>query len=46
MKKIYSGTMYQRLVMVSSPILGVKYVLQDVMIEDDPLKPKKKKKDE
>ena len=43
MKKIYSGTMYQRLVMVSSPILGVKYVLKNVMIEDEP---KKKKKDE
>lgn len=46
MKKIYSGTMYQRLVMVSSPILGVKYELQNVMIEDEPSKPKKKKKDE
>ena len=40
MKKIYSGTMYQRLVMVSSPILGVKYELQNVMVEDEPSKTK------
>ena len=46
MKKIYSGTMYQRLVMVYSPILGVTYELQNVMIEDEPLKTKKKKKDD
>lgn len=35
MKKIYSGTMYQRLVMVYSPILGVTYELQNVLIEDE-----------
>jgi hypothetical protein len=35
MKKIYSGTMYQELVMVYSPILGVSYELQNVMIEDE-----------
>ncbi len=28
--------MYQRLVMVYSPILGVSYELQNVMIEDEP----------
>jgi hypothetical protein len=46
MKKNYSGTMCQRLVMVYSPILGVTYELQNVMVENEPLKPKKKKKDE
>jgi hypothetical protein len=37
MKIVYSGTMYQRLVMVYSPILGVSYELQNVMIEDEPI---------
>lgn len=46
MKKIYSGTVYQELVMVYSPILGVTYELQNVLVEDEPSKPKKKKKDE
>jgi len=35
MKKVYSGTMYQRLIMVYSPILGVTYELQNVMVEDE-----------
>ena len=30
-----SGTMYQRLVMVYSPILGVTYELQNVLVEDE-----------
>lgn len=35
MKKIYSGTVYQELVMVYSPILGVTYELQNVLVEDE-----------
>ena len=46
MKKVYSGTVYQELVMVYSPILGVTYELRNVLVEDKPSKPKKKKKDE
>ena len=46
MKKIYSGTVYQELVMVYSPILGVTYELQNVLVEDEPSKPKENKKDE
>lgn len=42
MKKIYSGTVYQELVMVYSPILGVTYELQNVLVEDEPSKLKKK----
>lgn len=30
-----SSTMYQRLIMVYSPILGVTYELQNVIIEDE-----------
>jgi len=41
MKKIYSGTVYQELVMVYSPILGVTYELQNVLVEDEPSKSKK-----
>lgn len=35
MKKIYSGTVYQELVMVYSPILGVTYELQNVLVDDE-----------
>jgi hypothetical protein len=35
MKKIYSGTVYQELVMVYSPILGVTYQLQNVLVDDE-----------
>jgi hypothetical protein len=35
MKKIYSGTVYQELVMVYSPILGVTYELRNVLVDDE-----------
>jgi hypothetical protein len=35
MEKNYSGTQYQELVMIYSPILGVSYELQNVIIEDE-----------
>ena len=35
MKKVYSGTVYQELVMVYSPILGVTYELQNVLVDDE-----------
>ena len=37
MTLVYSGTMCLRLVMVYSPILGVSYELQNVMVEDEPI---------
>jgi hypothetical protein len=35
MEKNYSGTQYQELVMVYSPIFGVTYELQNVIVEYD-----------
>ena len=35
MEKNYTDTMYQELVMVYSPILGVSYELQNVIVEDE-----------
>ena len=35
MKKVYSGTLYQELIMVYSPILGVTYELRNVLVDDE-----------
>lgn len=35
MKKVFNGSVYQELVMIYSPILGVTYELQNVIIENE-----------